>query len=161
MVGDELGAVVAVAREPLDPGGGALVPFGSLRPCQLGVGDLLDQAVREAQLDLARDARTARAAEELLALEPEHDLVGLGPLALAKRAERAEPDRAADHRRVLEQALLLRRERVEAGGDDPLHRLGQRARVRATLDQHAHVLLRVEWVAARTREQLSLRFDRQ
>jgi len=115
--------------------------------------------VRERELRLTGDARAARAPQELLSLEPEHQLVGGSPVALAERAERAQPDCAPDHGSILQQALLLGGERVEAGGNDALHRLGESARVGAALDQHAHVLLRIERVPVGAGEQLSLGLD--
>ena len=70
--------------------------------------------------------------------------------------ERAAPERLAEHGRVEQQLLLLRRERVEPRGDDPLHRLGQVAAGVAALGEHARELLGVERVAAGAREQLLL-----
>ena len=71
-------------------------------------------------------------------------------------AERAQPEHPADDGRFLEQLLLLGRQRVEAGGDDPLDRLGKDDFVRPRLE-HARELLRVERIAARVREQPRLK----
>src|SRR5438874_123586 len=134
MVCDQLGTVVAVAGELLHPDGSTLVSPGALRTCELRVGDVQDQVVGEAQLDLTRDAGLARASQQLLAFEPEGKLLGRGALALAEGAKRAEPTRAPDHCCILQETLLVSRERVQARGDDPLHRLRQSSRVRASLD---------------------------
>ena len=158
MVCDQLGTVVAITGKLLHPGGGTFVSCGALRTCELCVGDVADQVVGEAQLDLTRDAGLTRASQQLLALEPEGKLLGSGTVTLAERANRAQPARAPDHSCVLQEALLLSRECVQASGDDPLHRLWHGGCDRPSLDHHAHVLLGIEGIAACAREQLILRF---
>src|SRR5439155_22209724 len=132
MVCDQFGTVVAIAGKLLHPGGGTFVSCGALRTCELCVGDVADQVVREPQLDLTRDAGLTRASQQLLALEPEGKLLGSGTVTLAERANRAQPARAPDHSCVLQDTLLISRECVQARGDDPLHRLGQSRPVRAS-----------------------------
>ena len=62
----------------------------------------------------------------------------------------------------MEEGLLLETEQVEPGGDDPLHRLRQRQLLdRAPLAEHAHILLGVERVPARPREEGRLRLRRE
>ena len=54
----------------------------------------------------------------------------------------------------MEEGFPLRRERVEPGGDDPLHGVGERQLLRgAALEKHPDVFLGVERVAARSLEQ--------
>ena len=101
---------------------------------------------RNAVLVLARDRRAPRSLDELLALEPEEEIVGLRASRAVERRERAEPEDLADDGRVLEQPLLVLGERVEARGDDSLDGVGQLFEI-ALLEQHAGVLLGVERVA--------------
>ena len=77
-------------------------------------------------------------------------------------AQRARPEDLADDGGVLEGRLLLGREPVEAGGDDPLQRLGKRQVVRrAALEVELRELLGVERVALRALEQRLLDLRRE
>ncbi len=75
----------------------------------------------ERVLGLAGDCRAPLAAHELVSLECVQTLLQPPPLP----AEGAQPEAPAHDRSVLEQFLLLGGERVQAGGDDALDRLGQ------------------------------------
>ena len=111
---------------------------------------------------LAGDRRAPLAPDELLALErvERSSTVQRGSAADAPPARR--PEDLADHRRVLEQRLLVGGERVEPRGDDALDGLGQRRSPSSAASlEHAHVLLGVERVAARAREQRRLDLGRQ
>ncbi len=66
----------------------------------------------ERELRLALDRAATRALHEFLLLERMQ--------LLLRRPESTEPEHLSDHRRVLQQRLLLERERVESRGDDPL-----------------------------------------
>ena len=125
-------------------------------------------------LRLAGDGGAALAADELLPLERVQRLVELELHAAADRGQPRGPEDLADHRGVLDELLLGRRERVEARCDHPLHRLGQRQLAvgvqlppvravdeEAAILEHPHVLLRVERVAAGAREHARLDLGRQ
>ena len=77
------------------------------------------------------------------------------------RRERARPEDLAQHGGILEQALLVVDERVEARGDDPLHRLRERIADAAALRQHPRELLRIERIPAGSQQQLGLCLRRQ
>ena len=91
--------------------------------------------------------------------------VTVGEVALAHLRDRAGPEDLPDDRGVGEHRLRVGRERVQAGGDQRLHRVGERdlgafsqLPARALLDeqvpvlQQPHELLGVEGVAARAVE---------
>jgi len=93
-------------------------------------------------------------------------LLDLPRVAAAHLAERARPEHPPDDRSVLKEALPLRRESVEAGGDQGLHGVRERDVLRCLRQQvavceQAHVLLRVERVSARAVEQSALCLDGQ
>jgi hypothetical protein len=77
--------------------------------------------VGERPLALALDRGAALAGEEALALEGVEERLG----DVLASAQRAGPEDLAEDRGILEDRLLLGREAVEAGGDDPLERLGE------------------------------------
>ena len=62
--------------------------------------------------------RTGRPQSEYQLVEGELDVARV---AIAHARERSGPEDLADHRGVLEQALAIRRERVQAGGNEGLH----------------------------------------
>jgi hypothetical protein len=140
--------VVLCASERLDPLGRPQVLQRPVRPRDLPVGDVADEDVPERVLRLAFDGAATGPLHELL-LAQDMQL-------LFRRAERAQPEDFPDDGRVLQQRLLLGRERIESRRDDSLHIFRQRAL--ATLCEHAHELLRVERIAAAALEQVALRF---
>ena len=141
VVGEHLGVVLgAVAGEGREPFRGAPVLLRPLRARDLAVGDVADERVEEGVLRLAGDRGAAVAADELLPLERVQD-------ALVRARQRARPEDLADHRRVLQERLLLRREPVDPRRDQALHRLGQRQVAALVLGEHPRVLLGVERVA--------------
>ena len=83
--------------------------------------------------------------------------------AVAHLGKRARPKHLADHSGVLEQALPVRGERVEAGGDQRLERLGHRSGffTDAAVGDQAHELLGVQGVPARPLQQCLLRLGRE
>ena len=100
---EHLGVVLgAVACDGGEPFRRAAVLLRPLRPRDLPVGDVADERVEECVLRLPRDRGAAVAADELLPLERVED-------ALVRAGQRARPEDLADHRRVLEEGLLLRR----------------------------------------------------
>jgi hypothetical protein len=155
--------VILGTPEQLDPLGRPLVFLRPRRPRDLRVRDVPDEQVAEDVLVLVSDGRPPFAADELLPLEPVQELLGLASLAVSDSLERPEPEDLADDGRVLKQQLLLDRERIEAGGDDPLHGLRQPepASALAQLIDHACELLGVEWVASRALDQRRLQVGRQ
>src|SRR5262249_43087533 len=125
VVGEELGAIVALAAELADPLCCPGMAVGPLRTTDLAVRDLLRERVRERALDLAGHARPAPAPQKLLALERVQQLLALPARLVTERADGAQPGRAADHGGVLDEAPLRVTERVEARSDDRLDRVGQ------------------------------------
>ena len=128
------------------------------RARDLRVRDVTDEQVAEDVLALLSDGRAPLPAHELLPLEPVQEQLGFAPVPVADPLERAEPEDLADDGRVLEQELLLDRKRIEARGDDSLHRLGEpeAAPVLAELVDHARELLGVERVAPGALDQRGL-----
>jgi hypothetical protein len=118
--GDHLGELsVALAGPGGDAGGGAHVEVDALRPRERRVGDVADQLVVEAvEAGLVAGA----VLDQGPALERAEQLGGLG---LEQLAQRLGAKSVAEHGRVLDRALLLARERVEAGGDRSLDGVGQ------------------------------------
>ena len=118
----------AIARSPFDERAdlGVLARADDLR--QHLIGDVADQGVREHELSLVRRA----------AIVAEHDQVpllqsgdGAGEVRSrlgAHARERVERKATADDRCVAEQLTLDGSERVESGGEQPLHRVGQLGR---------------------------------
>ena len=91
-------------------------------------------------LHLASDRRRTRALDELLAFERVEQLLRLPARDSVDRLDRAEPENFADHRRVLEQPLLGLWKSIEAGGDDPLHRLREPVELAALVHEPGELL---------------------
>ena len=165
VVGEHVGQVFCpLARLALDPGGGGAVAGGAGGAGDLRVADVSDQQVPEAVLGLPLHRAGARGADELLAGELVQGELDLARLARAHLGERAGPEDLAHHGGVLEQALALGGERVQAGGDQRLHRVGDlldRPAQLTAVGEQTHELLRVERVAARPLEQRLLCLRRQ
>ena len=121
------------------------------RTGDLAVGHVADQDMAERVLLGARHRAPPRPLDEVLPLERVERLLELPPIAAAQPDERCAPEHLPDHGGVLQQTLLLRRKPVEPARDDALHTLGERsAGVGTPLDEHPRVLLRVQWIAARS-----------
>ena len=114
----------------------------------------------EGVLGLARHRRLPHRAHELLARELAQGRHHALWVALAHCRESPGPEDLADHRCVGEERLRVRREGVETGGDQRLHRLregdvlsllelptGTHALEQVTIAQQPHELLGVQWVA--------------
>ena len=140
--------VILGTTERLDPLGGTRVFLRPLGARNLPVRDVAHQDVLERELRLTGDRAAPRALHELLLLQRVQ--------ALLADTERPEPEHLAQHRGVLQRRLLLRRQPVQARGDDPLHGLRQ-VDGGPALGQHAHVLLCVERITAGAVEELGLR----
>ena len=140
--------VILGTTERLDPLGGTRVLLRPLGARNLPVRDVAHQDMLERELRLAGDRAAPRALHELLLLQRVQ--------ALLADTERAEPEHLAQHRGVLQHRLLLRRQPIQARGDDPLHGLRQ-VDGGSALGQHAHVLLCVERITAGAVEELGLR----
>ena len=136
---------------------------GSLRPRDLLVADVSHEDVPEAVLGVALHRAAATGTDELLASELMERMLHLALVAVTHLGERAGPEHLADHSGVLEQALPVRGERVEAGGDQRLERLGHRSGVftDAAVGDQAHELLGVQGVPARPLQQCLLRLGRE
>ena len=124
VVGEHIGQVFdPLARLPLDPGGGRAVAGGAGGARDLRVADVPHEHVPEAVLVLALHRARAGGADELLAGELVQRMLDLARLAAAHLGQRPRPENLAQHGGVLEQALPVRRQGVEAGGDQRLHRV--------------------------------------
>ena len=167
MVGEHVGQVLGpLAGLALEPGGGGAVAGGAGGAGDLPVADVPDQQVPEAVLGLALHRARAGRADELLAGELVQRQLDLARVAVSHLRHGARPEELAHDGGVLQQALALRRERVQARGDQRLHRVGQLDIVEASgeevaVGEQAHELLRVQGVAARPLEQRLLRLCRQ
>src|SRR5581483_8513877 len=174
MVRDELCVVAAaLRRQSLDPLRRAAMLLRALATRDLRVRDVADERMRECVFDLVCNRAAPLTADEPLALEEVEDPFELGPGATGS-VERAQPEDLADDRGALEQLLLLAFQAVETRGDYALQRLRERQLVgacqrpatvaadeEAPVDEHPHVLLRVERVSGRAVEQHALQVGRE
>ncbi len=112
----------------------------SARAGDLSVGDVAHEQMLERILRLARNGGPAVAADELLPFERVQNV-------LVRAADGARPEDLAEHGSVLHEGLLLRRERVDARGNESLQRLRQGELTAGALGEHARVLARVQRVA--------------
>ena len=160
MVGEDVSQILrALARLLLDPGSGCPMAAGSSGARDLPVADVPHQHVPEGELVLALHRARASRANELLARELVQRLLDLVGLAPSHLHEGAGPEDLAQHGRVLEQALAVQAQGVEAGGDQRLHRVRHLLGLRrcTAVREQAHELLSVERVSACTLEQRLLR----
>ena len=149
--------MVVGAAEALDPLCRLAVLLRTLGTRDLPVGDVAQEHVGEGPLALALDRGAALPGEEALALERVQKRSCLAFVS----TQRARPEDLADDRGIVENRLLIGREAVEAGGDDPLQRLGEWEVVRrSALDVELRELLGVERVAFRAFEQRLLGLGR-
>ena len=167
VVGEHVGHVLdALARLALDPGRGRPVPGHPGGSRDLRVADVPDQQMPEAVLGLPLHRGGTGGAYELLAGQLVQCLGDFARLAAAHLRHSAGPEQLADDGGVLEQALALRRKRVQARSDQGLHRVGERQVLERALEQvavgeQAHELLRVQRVPARALQQRPLGLRRQ
>jgi hypothetical protein len=156
---EHLGAVLTIGAQGLDPLGREPVLLGSKGARDLSVGDVADEHMPKRVLRLGRHRRAPLPPHELLALEPVQALLHGPALEPVHGGESPAPEDLPEHGRILDERLVLGGERVEPRGDDPLHVLGQRrvvTRSHAALGDHACVLLGIERVSPRAREEGSL-----
>ncbi len=164
----------AVPGQPLDPGGGRPVLPDPRGPRDLAVGDVADQRVPERVLRLPLDRGAPRLPDELLPGELVHGLADDRLVHAGHRGEGARPEHLPHDRRVLEEGLAVRGQRVQAGGDDGLDGFRDRdhrplpdrpgAAVPgegAMVDEHLGELLRVQRVPAGLLEQRALGLGRE
>ena len=152
MVREHVGEVFrALARLLLDPRRGQLVTRRAGSARDLPVADVPHEHVPEPVLLLALHRAGACGTDELLARKFVQRQLDLTSVAAAHRRDGARPEHLAEHRGILEQALPFRRQRVEAGGDQCLHRFGYLHAVGkpTMVCEQPHELLRVERVSAR------------
>ena len=163
VMGDRLGVVVG-SPERLDPFRRRPVLVGAAGARDLRVGDVTDEQVPERVFALLAHRRAPLPADELLPLEGVQRLLGLRPVTVADPGDSPEPEDLADDGRVLEQELLDHGQTIEAGGDDPLHGLGQLRLAVAPgseLGEHSRELFGVERVAAGMVDQRRLNVGRE
>ena len=159
VMGEHIAEVVdAISGLGLDPGGSGPMPSGSAGARDLRVADVAHQQMPEAIFLLTLHRAAPGGPDQLLASQLVEGELHLARIALSHAGERSRPKHLADHRGVLEQALALRRERVQASGDQGLHRVGEghlleRAGQQVAVAEQAHELLRVQRVAPGAVEQ--------
>ena len=124
---------------------------GPLRARDLAVGDVADEQVPERVLALAFHRAHPSRANELLTGKLVQGELKLALVAAADLGQSAHPEHLPEHGCVLEQALPLRRKRVQTGGDQSLQALRQLhlAGTQVAVGKQAHELLRIQRVAAR------------
>ena len=121
---------------------------GPLRSRDLLVRNVADERMSKDVLVLACDRAPAISRHELLSRKRVQSAFERPALA----TEGSQPEDSPDHGCVLEQRLLLGRQRVEPGGDDALHGLREHDLARAR-DEHPSELLGIERVASGVLEQ--------
>src|SRR4029077_8971437 len=98
------------------------MPVAALSAGNLPVGDVADKDVAERVLALIRDARSPLTPNELPALEVTQRRLELFKRGSVDGRDGSSPEHLADDSRSLQKSFVLRRKRVEAGGDDALDR---------------------------------------
>ncbi len=121
---DRRGIPDAVTRLALDERCDRPVTLASRGSWQRPVRNLAREHMLEDELAIGRNARRRLPPDEVSPLQIVQGRVQIGVIALERR-ERTPPEDAPDHRGVLEHLPVLTRERVQASGDDRLHRRGQ------------------------------------
>ena len=163
MVREHLGVILGPA-EPPDPLSGEPMLLGSSRTRDLAVGHVSHEQVPERVFALSRDRRPALATHELLSLEPVQGLLGRRPFHSSDLRGGTQPEHLAENRGVLKKHLLFLRQRIEPGGDDSLHRFGERqlavSRQQVAIGEHADELLGIERVSARPLQERGLGLGR-
>ena len=104
----------------LERAGDAAVDVAAALERQTLVRGRADQVVTE------RVGHVARVRDELAQPFPARGIAGVRDLVLENRADEVELELRPDHRRVAEEHAVLRIERVDAGREQALDRLGQR-----------------------------------
>ena len=153
VMSQHLGVVIGSA-EAFDPLGDLGVLVRAVGARNLPVRDVTDERVREGDLGLIFDGGAPLPADETLALER----MQRGRRGTLLATECPDPEHLSDDRCIAEEIFLLRRESVEAGGDDALECLRQRKLLRrAALEVELRELLGVERISSRSLEQGLLR----
>src|SRR5512132_3812366 len=134
--------------------------LGPVDSRDLPIGHVPDECVRKRVLGVALDRRAPLAADELPPSESVERLLELVGRAAADRRQRSGPEHLAHNRCILEQRLLVFRERVEPRGNQPVDGLGQRQLAVCALSRDPREFLSVERVAAGALEQSGLNLGR-
>jgi hypothetical protein len=163
VVGEHVGQVLhPLTCFAFQPVGGGQVAGGSRGARDLGVCDVADEQMPEAVLALTGHRTRAGGADELLARQLVQRLLDLAGVAAPHFGQCPGPEHLADHGRVLQQALALGREGVEAGGDQRLYRFGHLHSLEvAAVAEQAHELLCIERIAAGPLQERPLGLGRQ
>ncbi len=167
VIGEHVAQVVdAVSGLAFDPGNCGPMPGGPAVARNLGVADVAHQKVPEAVFLLPLHRAVAGGPHQLLARQLVEGELDVARVALSHAGESSGPEHLADHGGVLEHALALGRERVQAGGDQGLHRvreeyLRERVAQEIAVAEQTHELLRIQRVAAGAVEQCVLGRARQ
>ena len=113
VVREHLGVLLGTAERLEPPRGGTMLVAPS-HTGYLAVGDVADQDVTERVLVGACHRAPPRSLHEVLPLERMQHLLGFALVGAAQPNQRRAPEHLPKHGRVLQQALLLRREPVQA-----------------------------------------------
>ena len=164
VVGKDIGEILdPLSRSGLDPGGSSLVTARAPGARDLGVGDVADERMPEAVLGLSFHRAGPARTHKLLARQLVQRLLRVCQVALAHSCQRAGPEHLAQHRRVLQQALPLRGQGVEARRDQRLHRSRQLDLLPqlAPVNEQADELFGIQGIPTGPLQQLPLRLRRQ
>ena len=136
---------------------------GAVGARDLRVADVPHEHVPEAVLVLAFHRAGAGGTDELLAGQLVQRQLHFMLVATTHFRERARPEHLAQHGSVLKQALAVRRQGVEASGDQRLHRFRHLHSLTGPVAvcEQTRELLRIQGVAACLLKQRPLRLGRQ
>ena len=127
VVREHLGDVLdPLARLRLQPGRGGDVAGGARRTRKLRIRDVAGQDMPEGVLGLALHRGMPCGTHQLLPRELAQRVDHLGRVAVTHFRDRAGPEDLADHRRIGEQRLALRRKGIQARCDERLDGVRQR-----------------------------------
>ena len=106
------------------------------------VGDVADQHVLEGELLLVGEAAAIAGYDQVLVAQRRERCLQLPSMSCGDRGQHALPEGASNDRRVRDQLALERLERVQARGQQPLHRVRELGSAgRAFLGEALHHLL--------------------
>ena len=121
--GEQVGALAeAFTGRFLQPDGDGQVHPGPGGPREPAIGDIADQPVGERELGLLRDRAERGAPDHASSLQLAQGTVEV--VGVIECGEHPGPESVADHRGGLQERALGRFQRVQAGRDQRLHRVG-------------------------------------
>ena len=134
--------VTALARAAFDEHAHLEVLARAHRLGQHRVGDVADQHVLEGELLLVGEAAAIAGNDQVLVAQRRQRRLQLPSVSCGDRGQHTLPEGASNDRRVRDQLALERLERVQARGQQPLHRVRELGRAgRSFLGEALHHLL--------------------